>query len=148
MKKFSKKSFTLVEILVVIGILGILVSISIPIMRNFQPGLQLRNSTQEIISDLRYAQQLTITQQREYCVRFFPAEKKYQIIQCGSSEFLSEISLPDGIRSITTSGFTNDEIEFNPYGAVKESGSVVLENTNNKTKTIEIRPSGFVRISE
>ncbi len=148
MKKFSKKSFTLVEILVVIGILGILVSISIPIMRNFQPGLQLRNSTQEIISDLRYAQQLTITQQREYCVRFFPAEKKYQIIQCEATQFLKEKVLPQEIKTLSISVFTNNEIRYNPYGAVREEGTITLENYKGETKIILFRRSGFIKISD
>ncbi len=146
--KFKSIGFTIIELAVVITIIVILIGISIAVFANFQPDLQLNGSARNLVTDLRYVQQLTVTEQIKYCLKFFLSEKKYQIIQCGSSEFLSEISLPDGIRSITTSGFTNDEIEFNPYGAVKESGSVVLENTNNKTKTIEIRPSGFVRISE
>ena len=42
--------------------------------------------------------------------------------------------------------FSGDEVVFNPYGAVKEMGSVSLINIEQKVKIIEVRPSGFVKI--
>jgi len=136
------------EILVIIGILGILTIMTIPALRTFQFGLQLNGVSRELISDLRYAQQLTVTEQVEYCVLFFSIDKKYQIIQCGESQPIKEKILPNEIKSLTTAGFSNDEVRYNPYGAVKEAGSITLENTKNETKTILVRPSGFVKISD
>ena len=140
--------FTLIEILIVISVIVILVGISVPVFRRFQPGLQLSGAVRNLVTDIRYTQQLTVTEQVEYCLRFFPLEKKYQIIQCDQSQPLLEKFLPDKIKTLTLTGFTNDEVRFNPYGAVKKSGTITLENIQNETKNIEVRPSGFVRITD
>lgn len=140
------KAFTLIELLIVIGLIGILFLITIPALRAFQPSLQLNGATRNVVSDLRWAQQLTVTEQVEYCLQFFPSEKKYQILQCGEATPIKEVFLPEKITTLSVSGFTNDEVRFNPYGAVKESGTISLENTKDKIKSIEVRPSGFVKI--
>lgn len=144
----SSKGFTFIELLIAISVIGILTLISVPTFRTIQPTLQLSGVSRELISDLRYAQQITVTEQVEYCVLFFPTDKKYQIIRCGGTQPIKEKIFPDEIQTVTVSGFTNNEVRYNPYGAVKEAGTIILENTKNITKTILVRPSGFVKIGE
>ncbi len=146
--KKSGAGFTFIELLIAISVIGILAIVAIPGFRAFQPTLQLSGISRELISDLRYAQQITVTEQVEYCVVFFPIERKYQIIQCGGTQPIKEKILPGEIQTITISGFTNNEVRYNPYGAVREAGTITLENTKNITKTILVRPSGFVKIGE
>lgn len=148
----SRNGFTLMEFLVIIGIIGILVLIGIPTFRNIQPNLQLSGVTRELITDLRYAQQLTVTEQVEHGVLFDSAQKKYQVIKHGEGTedtVLKEKSLPREIKTLTITGLTNNnEARFNPYGAVKEIGTITLININEEMKIIDVRPSGFVRISD
>ena len=143
-----KKGFTLNEILIVIALLGILSLITIPAFRNYRPSLQLGSTAREIVTDLRYIKQLTLTEQKEYCLKFFPEEKKYQLFECGETELLKEKVLPEEIKSLNVSGFTGNEVRYNPYGAVREAGTVILENTQNKTKTISVKASGFVTVND
>ncbi|MFC1663781.1 prepilin-type N-terminal cleavage/methylation domain-containing protein [Patescibacteria group bacterium] len=142
-----KKGFNLIEIMVVIGIIGIIVLIGVPAFRGFQLNLQLSGATRNLVSDLHYAQQLAVTEQIEHCIYLFPVEKKYQLIQCDQIEPLKEVFLPEEIKTLTTTGFTDNKARYNPYGAVKEAGIITLENTKDKTKTIEVKPSGFVKIT-
>ncbi|GAI55728.1 unnamed protein product, partial [marine sediment metagenome] len=66
-----KSAFTLAELLVIIGIIGILALISIPAFRAYQPNLQLSSMVRELVTDLRYAQQLAVAEQVEHGIRFF-----------------------------------------------------------------------------
>jgi len=143
-----KKAFTLMEILIVISIFGILFLISIPVFKSFQPTLQLNGVVRNLVSDLRYTQQLAVTEQFDYCLQFFSTEK-YQIIQCGGTQPVKEIFLPEEIiELIINPALSNNEIRYNPYGAVKESAAITLKNSKDKTKIVEVRPSGFVRTTE
>jgi len=155
-----KKGFTLIEILIVIGIIVVLAGIGFPVFRSIQPSIQLNGAIRNLVSDLRYAQQLTVTEQTEYCVCFFPldgeCEKRYKIIRCGESDpqcgdtepvLIKEKSLPDEIKTLTISdSFINNEVRYNPYGAVKEAGTITFTNTRDKEKIIDVKPSGFVKI--
>jgi len=105
----------------------------------------LSGLTRDLVTDLRYAGQLAVTEQIEHGVRFNFIENTYQIIRYGATEeIIKEKILPQGIDLRSINNFK--EARFNPYGAAKESGKVVLENIKAETKTIDIRPSGFVKI--
>jgi prepilin-type N-terminal cleavage/methylation domain-containing protein len=141
-----KKGLTLIEIMVAIGIISILALISIPAFRTYKPKLEMSGTVRELAGDLRYVQQMAVTEQKEYCIKFFPSERKYQTLQCGAATFLKEKIISEEIQTLTVSGFTNNEVRYNPYGAVSEAGSVVFYGIKSGTKTILIKPSGFVEI--
>lgn len=143
------RGFTLIESLVIAAIIAILAGISVSAFRGYQPDLQLSGDTRDLISNLRYTQQLAVTEQIEYCLRFpidFPTDKKYQIIQCGETQPVKEASFSETIVELTINPpLTDNEVRYNPYGAVKESTEITLRNTKDKTKTIKVKASGFVK---
>ena len=141
-----KQGFTLIEIFTIIGIIVVFSFVVAPVFRSYGPSLSLSGAVRELVTDCRYDQQMAITEQNEYCLKFFPVEKKYQVLKCGSQTIIKEKILSSQIQSLTLSGLVNDEARYNPYGAVSQSGDVVLENIKNETKTISIKPSGFVEI--
>ncbi|MBZ9572723.1 prepilin-type N-terminal cleavage/methylation domain-containing protein [Patescibacteria group bacterium] len=142
-----KNSFTLIELLVVISVIGIIAGISWGSVRALQPSLRLGSIVRDLSTDLRSAQRLAVTEQVNHGVRFSTSTCQYQIIRYGTTKKnIFKKSLPKGISFHQITGLTNDEVIFNPYGAVKETGTISLINTKGETKTIEVRPSGFVKI--
>ncbi len=141
-----QKSFTLIELLIIIGIIGILVLIGIPAFRVYQPTMQLSSATRELIVDLRYTGQLAVLEQIEHSIHFVTMTNEYQIIRHSPVEqILKTKGLPGKVRFKTIVGLTNNRVIFNSFGAVRETGTVTLINTKNATRIIDIRPSGFIR---
>jgi len=144
----KNKAFSIIEVLVIVGIIGIFALFAVPAYRLFQPSLQLNGAVRELITDLRYIQQMAVTEQVEYCIKFFLSEKRYQVIECESVSPIKEVVLSDKIKTLILSGFSSNEVRYNPYGAVREEGQITLENTKNETKTILVKSSGFVKVSD
>ena len=138
--------FSAVELLIVLVIIIIIALISIPIFKNFYFGMQLNGVIKDLSGGLRYAQQLAVTEQ-VYCgVRFIALQNKYEVVKYSATpEVIESKTLPEEVNFYHIS-FSNSEVKFNPYGAALEQGEIVLINAVNATSTIEIRPSGFVKI--
>jgi Tfp pilus assembly protein FimT len=139
--------FTLFEFLVIMAIIGIIAAISWSALKTLQPSWRLDGAVRDLATDIRYAQQQSVTEQVNYGVHFSSTTDEYQIIRYGTTtENVLEKALAEGVHFYQITGFTDEEVVFNPYGAVKEMGSVSLINIEEKVKIIEVRPSGFVKI--
>jgi len=148
MRKINyQKGFSLVELLVVIGILMIMGAVIWPIANSFQPSLKLSAVARDLTVNLRSVQQKAVTEQVEYGLRFSLDANSYQVLKFGTTtqEILNK-ALPVDVWLDQVSGFTNQEVIFNILGAVETAGTVVLKNTRQQSKTIEVRPSGFIKI--
>ncbi|MEA1963478.1 MAG: hypothetical protein U9M94_04570, partial [Patescibacteria group bacterium] len=136
-------------LLVTLAIIGILAGISIPLIKNYLPNLKLSVATKELTSDLRYAQQQTITEQKIHLIQFSTSTKSYDLLKFdAATSTLKSVVLPAEISFSSIVGLTNNIVKFNPYGSVYESGSIILANTSSSTKTINIKPSGYVQLQQ
>ncbi|MFH1029763.1 MAG: hypothetical protein V1770_00710 [bacterium] len=143
-KKYPQGS-SLAELLISIGILGLIVAISIPHIRTSISGITLANTAKEIVTDLRDAQQRTVSEQTLYYVQFLEDQNKYRLIKESTSYILKEKTLPAEIDFYAISGFTDNKAKFNYFGAAIEAGTVTLLHTStDATSIIEIKPSGYV----
>ena len=140
--------FTLIELSIVISIIALIALITIPMLANYQRTAKLRNEARLFATNLRYAQQLAITEQNIYSVKLFTTTNSYQIINEGTNSVIKDVTLDSAVTIGEINSLTNDTIQFNPTGAAVETGDVVLINTKNQTSTIEIKPSGYVQIIE
>lgn len=139
----------MIEILVVLGIIAIIALINLPLLQQYQPTLKLKGEARALASDLRYAQQLTLTEQVIHLARFFPDVNKYQIIRAeeGQDEAILKetfLSQPIEFQEIT---FTDNEVSFNAGGGSSETGYVTLTN-GDKTVMVEVKPSGYIKIAD
>jgi len=137
----------LIEVLLVIGIMGIIAAAYFSASQFQEQSKALSAAVRNLTTDLRYAQQLSVTDQIDHGIQIFTASDSYKLVRFATTtvEFFDK-DLPVGITFHDVTGFTSDEIEFNAYGAVSQDGTITLINTDNTTTTIDVRPSGFVRI--
>lgn len=146
--ELMNKGFTLVELLVVIAIGAIIASIALGGIYVYQPYARLASVCRDLLTDIRYAQQLSVAGQGVFGVKFFVAENKYQLLRFAGSDTsqILEKTLPQGVSFQGVSGFLDNEVRFNSYGAVSYGGVVSLGNSNGDVRGIDVGPSGFSKI--
>ncbi|MFH1111578.1 MAG: GspH/FimT family pseudopilin [Patescibacteria group bacterium] len=144
----KQHGFTILEIMVVIGIIVLLSLISVPLFREQQMSTELKANARAILADLRLAQQRTVAEQTTYLVKLYDSPSRYQLIRRESGDaVVKDRSLTNSITWQDMGGFTNNEVVFTSNGAVVQSGTIVLKNNYNHTTIIEVKPSGYVRVN-
>lgn len=153
-------AFTLIELLIIIGILVILTAIAVPAFRSFQKESDLKNTTQEIINILRLAQSQALASKRNrpWGVWFSTSTipQQYTLFE-GQNYSLRVISsdetykLPDTVEAYEISLVGDSpEIIFNQIvGTTNQPGSISLrlKDDISKTKQVIVKSSGKI-ISE
>jgi len=140
------KALTLVEILITVSIIIILSLIGVLGYTNFRPYFYLVGTSREIVADLRLSQQLSVGGQEECGICFLINENSYQVLKYNNHIIIKEKELPGEIFFDRVEGLSENCVFFNSFGAVLESGSIVLTNIKSEKKTIEVKPSGFLKI--
>lgn len=155
-----KTAFTLIEVLVIIGLIIILTGLAVPVFQVFQKESVLNNSTQEIINALRLAQNKTAASEgaSSWGVYFedITSPHQYTLFKGGSyalrdSSFdeIHKLSQLLEIYEIDLQG-AGSEIVFNRVeGTTGQFGklSLRLKSEPVKTKTIYIENSGQVGLT-
>lgn len=142
----NNRGSLIMNLLVSIGIMALMLTISMPALRQYQPNLQLSSAIRDLTTDLRLAQQLTVTEQDMHILAINDLTDTYQIIKYEpATTTIKTVTLPISISFHAIAGFTDNQVKYNAYGGVVEEGQIILINTNNNTKTINIKPSGYVQ---
>lgn len=140
--------FSVAELVVALGIIVLISLVSLPLLINYQKTTKLRSEARALATNLRLAQQLAVTEQNIYNLKFLSSTDSYQIINSETSEIIKEVELDSEVSINEINGFTNNTIQFTSIGGVIETGNIILINTKNEISTIQIKPSGYVEISE
>lgn len=138
--------FTLIEVLVSISIIAVIATISMPFIRHYQPNFKLDGFARDLTTDLRLCQQLSIAEQISYYLAVATTTNQYSLFRTGSSTPLKVYKAPSELSFYSVTGLASDTVTFNAYGAVSQAGVIKLNNTQNRIKTINIKPSGYVEL--
>ena len=152
--KFKNKGFTLMELLIVVGITTILAGVGISSYINQQRAKLLDTSVQEIVGYLRYAQQKSITQEsgNQWGIHFENpvSGDDFYALYTGTTYSSPEETryLSSGIEyEIPTVGNTID-VSFNKLtgtNATSTTQSIIIKSTIiNSTSTISISGQGLI----
>lgn len=143
-----KKGFTIIELLVVLGVTAIILMASLPVYNNLQISAQLNETSAQISQTIRLAktQAQSGFNNSDYGVKFF--EDKYIVFQ-GVSYDLREVFYDremklDSPLSLETN-LTDDEIVFTKrLGAPNQSGIITLTHDVEGERSITINNLGMV----
>lgn len=139
----------LMNVLIFVGIATLLTLISIPYLRKYQPNLKLMATARDMTSDLRYAQQLTITEQITHIVQMNMETKSYQILKLDTAtSTIKTVNFPTELSYYAINNLTGNKVVFNSYGGVSEAGEIIITNTNNKQAKINVKPSGYIQLEQ
>lgn len=145
----NQKGNMLMSVLVSVAIIALLSMISIPYLGQYQTNLKINGVSRNLTSDIRYAQQLTITEQVVYKVLLDTVEHKYEIIKTGAAtSTIKSISFPPEVRFSQVDAALDNQIVFNSFGGVSQSGQIILINSSGKTTAINVKPSGYIQLTQ
>lgn len=151
--------FTVVELMVVMGIIAIIAILLIPALHDFQMRADLENSAEEIVNTLRLAQQKTISSEgaSSWGVYFSTSTPPHQYTLFRGANYSSRTTSSDEIHNISGTvliftiglGGGQEAIFDRISGVSQQSGSITLVSRadNSKTKTIYIESSGRIGLT-
>lgn len=140
------KGFSAPELLIVMAVFILLSLVGMPLLVNYQKVTKLRSEARVLVTNLKYAQQLAVSEQVIYNVVLSTAAGSYQVINSETSSVRKTVTLDQEVRITGVNGLTNSTVAFTSTGSAIETGSIELANSNNETSTIQIKPSGYVQI--
>jgi len=142
------KSFTLVELLVVAGLLALVASVAIPTFQLLLSQAQLSAATTQVADMLRLQEQQTVTQQKIYGVTSIAGATSIPNFLClnggCTSKTIQYLALPNNIQ-ISGETFAGNDVDFSTAGAPNYSGTLTLEDMSRlRRRDIQIKPSGAI----
>lgn len=141
-----KKGATLIELVIVIGLLAVLAQICIPYFKGAGPDIQKMNlemASKELLSDLRLSQQKAKSEGNIYHVYFDVANNSYKIYSYRDRQecVYKERKLPDGIfHDNVESTYSGSMVSFNSRGKpLPHPCTIALVNSFGERRLITIK---------
>ena len=138
--------FSLIELLVTMGIMAILMAFAIPQFMSLMPTINLGSGGRQLAAELQLARTKAISQNTPYRVTFagFPASS-YTVEVFSGGAYVTDrgpIPLPQGITVTAMTAAFN----FTTAGTASTVSTFTLQNINGRTTTVSVNPVGRVRI--
>lgn len=135
-KRFFLTGFTLIELLFVIIIIGILIGVSLPRLKESYNGIQLNNFSRELQDLMNYLRQRAIVERTVISLNFDPDKDEYWAMKKGAETRLKTYHIPGGIKLETD----KTEIFFYPDGQIDK---VTVEIINPAKQNITLTTKGI-----
>ncbi len=138
------KGYTLIGLMVVVGIISLLLAFSINALDNLQQWNKLSTAAALLSSELKNTQSRAFYEGVYYKLQFWPTLDRYRIYK--QSELIEDIQLKD--VNLFNTNFTNNNLYFYPNGVPGQGGTVTLKNKRGKVLYVIMTPvTARIRIS-
>ena len=149
MRRTGADGFTLIEILIVVGLIMIVAGAAVPTLADAIQRYSLITASQQVVSTIRGARHQAVGQNRILRVRFdFPAAGQYQVLDAADAAVGDVQFLPTGALFGAVSG----DIQIITSGRVTDlagnatTETIVVSNDDGETRTITVSASGRVQL--
>ncbi len=133
----GRTGFTLVEMMVLVGIFGLVVALAIPNVASYVRSNQLDTSVDRMAADLNLARTMSITNGRIF--RLTTTEAGYRLVDTFSGEVLRDRSF-DGDVALEAA----DSAQFFPWGMA--DAKVFNLSSRVGDRSINLLPTGVVEV--
>jgi prepilin-type N-terminal cleavage/methylation domain-containing protein len=147
MKIERDHGFTITELAIVIGILGIVLALSMGNIQSMIRNQRLTGATNQMITHLRLAREKSVAEGNNYVVTFRAALNNYQVwddegndLIVGGQDIRRVFPMPQGTRIQNPQFFGANRVIFRPDGTCNASGSVEVRN-DELIKTVSLLAS-------
>jgi len=138
------KGYTLLELMVVVGIIFLLLGLSFNGLYNLIEWSKLNRAAALLSSELKNTQSRSFYEGIYYKLQFWPALDRYRIYQ--QIELIDDIILED--IDLFNTNFTDNNLYFYPNGVPSMGGTVTLKNKKGKILYVIMTPvTARVRVS-
>lgn len=139
------KGFTLIELMVVVGIISLLLGLGINGLDYLIQWNKLNTAAALLSSELKNTQSRAFYEGVWYKIEFRAFSDKYIVYK--QTELYKDVQLED--IDLFNTNFTNDRVNFNPNGSPSMGGTVTLKNKRGKVLYVIMTPvTARVRVSQ
>jgi prepilin-type N-terminal cleavage/methylation domain-containing protein len=150
--------FTLVELMIVIGIIGILGVVAYPMVVAALPGYRLRAEMHEMVINFKRAKLEAVKSNRNVVLAFVPEREhlpgSYQVFVDNNNNgvFDRQIDRNLAIQPMRTnvvlacSGFPADRTRYNPRGMANPGNVEIRQDDDSKRYRLRLSSTGAVRV--
>jgi len=138
------KGYTLIELMVVIGIISLLLGLSINGINNLIQWGKLNTAATLLSSELKNTQSRAFYEGVYYKLQFWPTLDRFRIYK--QTELYKDIQLED--INLFNTNFTDDNLYFYPNGVPSMGGTITLKNKRGRVLYVIMTPvTARVRVS-
>jgi prepilin-type N-terminal cleavage/methylation domain-containing protein len=165
----KSSGFTLMELLVTIGIIAVVSAIAVPNFMSWMPKYRLGNASRDVLAILQKTRVRAVKDNLLCAVQFNVGNESYTAIEddgAGTADTTPADGIPDGRGDrifqatetviaaksllagidIVSTTLTGNRVVFDTQGVASNAGSITLRNTRGDSRTIVIEIAGSSRI--
>jgi prepilin-type N-terminal cleavage/methylation domain-containing protein len=147
----TQRGYSLVELMVVLGVLALMLAIGVPYYLNAWQAATVREQAREIQSALGRARQLAVTTRQNVCVQTSGGGYRFLMGGCTSTTVYTASDLPaNGIMLPTTAGVSIASVGgppvFTPFGTASQTGTFRVTGPSGHQLTVSVAGTGRITI--